>query len=321
MKKTIINFNSIIENNIYNLDNVCYDNIKVLNMNKTQLKNIFKKYNFYTLLTTSKTQAKLAKNTKELNVYSIGLSIAPHTLQNNNISNVVYNVCSNSTSNCRKNCVIWQAGNPAYIPNKRKAMLNRKEFLIRNTSLFLACLIRLVELESFYSIKNKLVMTYRGNIASDLNYENVKTIYNNKKITLQNIINTFIQNTIINNFDNVPYDYTKNYNRKQNKNYHLAYSVNDNDINKSLTALKNGLDLAIIFNVSKNEKLPKFYRIGNRVLTVLDRDKHDYIAEKRNIIKNSVIHGLRFKYNAKHKKQKRIEVLNNAIKVGFVKNI
>jgi len=312
-----INFNNVLTNNIWDLDDISYNGIEVLSMNKAELTRVFKEYNFTTLL--SKSNPKLEKNKKELNLYSIGLSIAPHVLNNNKNSNIIYNVCTNSTKSCRSNCVIWQAGNPAYIPNKRKAMLNRKEFLIRNTSLFLACLIRLVELESFYSIKNKLVMTYRSNIASDLKYESIKIEYKNKLTTMINVINTFIQSTKLDNIDNVSYDYTKHYNRKQNKNYHLAYSVTDNDINKSLMAIKNGLDLAIVFNTPKNKELPKTYKLGNKVLQVFDGDKNDFIAENRNKLNMPSIRGLRFKYKASHNKAMRIKSLDNAIKKGFVK--
>jgi len=313
----IIDFNKELTSNIYDLHNISYKGIKVSNMNKAELTRAFKYYNFTNLL--SKNNPKLEKNKKELNLYSIGLSIAPHVLNNNKTDNIIYNVCTSSTQSCRKNCVIWQAGNPAYIPAKRKAMLNRKNMFTLNTDLFLACLLRSIELESIYSIKNKLVMTYRGNIASDIKWESIKILYNNKLTTMINVIDKFIQSTKLDNIDNISYDYTKHYNRKQNNNYHLAYSVTDKDINKSLIAIKNGLDLAIIFDTPKNKPLPKTFRIGNKVLKVFDGDKNDFIAENRKLLNESSIRGLRFKYKASHKKDMRIKSLNNAIKQGFVK--
>jgi hypothetical protein len=313
----IIDFNKELTSNIYDLTNISYKGIKVSNMNKAELTRAFKYYNFTNLL--SKNNPKLEKNKKELNLYSIGLSIAPHVLNNNKTDNIIYDVCASSTKSCRSNCVIWQAGNPLYIPAKRKAMLNRKNMFTLNTNLFLACLLRSIELESIYSIKNKLVMTYRGNIASDIKWESIKILYNNKLTTMINVIDKFIQSTKLNNIDNISYDYTKHYNRKQNKNYHLAYSVTDKDINKSLTAIKNGLDLAIIFDTPKNKPLPKTFRIGNKVLKVFDGDKNDFIAENRKLLNESSIRGLRFKYKASHKKAMRIKSLDSAIKQGFVK--
>ena len=159
-----------------------------------------------------------------------------------------------------------------------------------------------------------------SNIASDIQYENIKILYNNKLTTMINVIDKFIQSTKLNNIDNISYDYTKHYNRKQNKNYHLAYSVTDNDINKSLIAIKNGLDLAIIFDTPKNKPLPKTFRIGNKVLKVFDGDKNDFIAENRKLLNESSIRGLRFKYKASHKKDMRIKSLESAIKQGFVKH-
>ena len=312
-----IDFNEVLTSNNWNLDNISHNNINVLTMNKAQLTRVFKTYNFTTLL--SKDNPKLQKNKKELNLYSIGLSIAPNVLNNNKNSNIIYDVCTNSTKTCRSNCVIWQAGNPLYLLGKRKAMLNRKNMFTSDISLFLACLIRSIELESIYSIKNNLIMTYRSNIASDLKYENIKIEYKNKLTTMINVIDNFIQSTKLNSIDNVSYDYTKHYDRKQNKNYHLAYSVTDHDINKSLTAIKNGLDLAIVFNTPKNKPLPKTYKLGNKILKVFDGDKNDFIAENRKVLKDPSIRGLRFKYKASHKKALRMKSLQNAINSGFVK--
>ena len=61
MKKQIIDFNKILESNIYNLDNIYYDNIKVLNMNKAQLKRVYKKYGFTILLSKNNPKVPVKK--------------------------------------------------------------------------------------------------------------------------------------------------------------------------------------------------------------------------------------------------------------------
>jgi len=318
MKKQVIDFNKILESNIYNLDNVYYDNIKVLNMNKAQLKRVYKKYGFTILL--SKNNPKLEKTNKEYkNTSNVGLSIAPHYL-NNKKNNIVFNVCNYSNANCRKDCVIWKAGNPAYMKAKRNAMLNRKELLTSNPQLFLACYIRDLQLHTNYCINNKYSLLIRNNVASDISYENIKVIYNNKNTTMINIINSFIELVKDYNIDNVAYDYTKNYNRKQHRHYHKAYSHCDNDINKPLQAIKNGLDLAIIFNVAKNKPLPKYYKLGKLKLMVVDGDKNDYIAEFRNKYPlKPIVRALRIKFNAKDNKLKRLKVIESGLKSGFIK--
>ena len=41
-----IDINEYLKNNVFNLDNITYDNKKVLTMNKTQIKKICNDYNF-----------------------------------------------------------------------------------------------------------------------------------------------------------------------------------------------------------------------------------------------------------------------------------
>ena len=75
-----LDINKYLTSRTFNLDTITYNNIKVLHMNLNQLKNICKDYGFTTFLSESKSQAKLAKNLKELNMYSIGTAIAPYEL-------------------------------------------------------------------------------------------------------------------------------------------------------------------------------------------------------------------------------------------------
>jgi len=75
-----LDINKYLTSKTFNLDNVTYNNIKVLDMNLNQLKNVCKDFGFTTFLSESKSQTKLAKNLKELNMYSIGIAIAPYEL-------------------------------------------------------------------------------------------------------------------------------------------------------------------------------------------------------------------------------------------------
>ena len=45
-----IDFNNVLTNNIWDLDDISYNGIEVLSMNKAQLIKVFKDYNFTTLL-------------------------------------------------------------------------------------------------------------------------------------------------------------------------------------------------------------------------------------------------------------------------------
>ena len=204
-----LDINKYLQSKTFNLDNITYNNIKVLHMNLNQLKKVCNDYGFTTFLSESKSQTKLAKNLKELNMYSIGIAIAPYELIkdfNNNdyhkdildylnyngIDKIITTVCNNATTSCKSNCVIFYAGNPAYIDAKQKAMLKRKKLLLNNPMLFLAMYLRYIELKVNYCIKNNLLLSIRFNISSDIEYENINIIYKNKVNTFSNIANDLI---------------------------------------------------------------------------------------------------------------------------------
>ena len=70
-----------------------------------------------------------------------------------------------------------------------------------------------------------------------------------------------------------------------------------------------------LFYHSTNKPLPKTYKVNNIDFKVIDGDLHDYLPQH----KEQCIIGLRFKYKAKDKKDKRLIELNKAILSGFVK--
>lgn len=87
------------------------------------------------------------------------------------------------------------------------------------------------------------------------------------------------------------YDYTKVPNRvnllSKYHNYHLTFSYSGDNWNDCESYLKTGGNVAVVFNVRKNQSLPEIYK-GYKVI---DADLHDY----RPIDGNGVISGLRWK--------------------------
>jgi len=337
MKKTILDINDYLKNKIFNLDNnfildkKTNTKINILNANKRQLIDLNKTYNFSSLLTTN--SSKLEKSKKILNINTVGLSLSPHTTNKidelnlfinlnkliNKQKNEIITLCGNSNKHCRINCVPFECGNPAYEKNKKNAMYNRKLFFLNDTQLFLSNFIRHLILYSDYCINNNLIMSVRPNISSDINYENIKVIYQNKLTTMDKIIFDIVNKTDLKDFKPIPYDYTKNYNRKQSSIYHKVYSYGTNDIEKSLQAINNGLSLAIVVNVARNKPLPKTIKIKDKILKAFDGDTIDYLPHWKRKKPNAIL--LRFKYRAKWNKQKREIELQKAINGGFVKDI
>ena len=82
-----LDINKYLTSKTFNIDNVTYNNIKVLDMNKAQLKRICKDYGFTSFLSNSNSQLKLSKNLKELNIHTIGISVLPHSLFNKEFDN------------------------------------------------------------------------------------------------------------------------------------------------------------------------------------------------------------------------------------------
>ena len=68
MQNLQLDINDYLKQTTFNIDNVYYNNIKVLDMNKKQLLNVCKDFNFSTFLTSDKSQVKLNKTKKELNI-------------------------------------------------------------------------------------------------------------------------------------------------------------------------------------------------------------------------------------------------------------
>ena len=88
-----LDINKYFNSKTFNIDNVTYydikekKHIKVLSMNKAQLKRICLDYGFTSFLSNSNSQLKLSKNLKELNIHTIGISVLPHSLFNKEFDN------------------------------------------------------------------------------------------------------------------------------------------------------------------------------------------------------------------------------------------
>ena len=110
-----LDINKYLTSKTFNIDNVNYYDtkenryIKVLDMNKAQLKRICNSYGFTSFLSTSNSQLKLSKNLKELNVHTIGMSFLPHSLFNKEFDN--RRLCFKQYSNSSKAYLIYIAIN------------------------------------------------------------------------------------------------------------------------------------------------------------------------------------------------------------------
>ena len=306
--------NDILQSQTWDIGSKLWHGKRVLDMNQRELTDICRSYGFTNFLTSSTSQQKLAKTQKELGIEMHGVALQPATMGSDGVD-----LCSNSTPSCRAGCVVWFGGNPAYTDAKQNAMRKRRDMLVDDPCLFLAVFMRYLKLKSDSCIRKGILMSTRFNISSDIKYEKVLVLMDDIRTSFSNFASYYVAVTgeaMESSELPMPYDYTKHYDRRRDLNYHLVYSVTDNDVSKAEQAIENGLPLAIVVDTKRGKPLPDMVRIGRYKLSAVDGDKHDYLPEHGRE-PHAVL--LRYKYNAKHKAAKRRVVLDKAILSGFCK--
>ena len=239
----------------------------------------------YNLLSDGKVNHKIKKNIKlGYNTYS--LNFAHSDLSGFNVCPIANKLTEQENSPKKSNCSSCCVGYNGFASIHNSVMESRIKktlsyFLDKNS--FIDSLIYEIEKAIDESGKLGLKPTFRLNAYSDIRWEKES-----------NIFDIFSDVTF--------YDYTKLNNRKTPKNYQLTFS-HYGDWDKTSTALKNGLNSAIVF-----EKLPKHITIDGIKYAVVDGDKTDLRIDEK-INGKSVVVGLKFK-GSKAK-------LQNAINEGF----
>tara|TARA_Y100001973_G_C5165066_1_gene315639 strand:+ start:24 stop:776 length:753 start_codon:yes stop_codon:yes gene_type:complete len=244
----------------------------------------------FKLLSKPTTNYKANKN------ITIGYNTYFLSLAHSDISG--YNVCpfanklkakenNKNKSFCSSVCVGYNGFAQIY-KNVMKSRVKKTKLFFENQSLFMEYLIKDIEKAIKQSIKKGLIPTFRLNAYSDIKFENIKIIHNDKEYL--NIFEIFP--------DVKFYDYTKIPNRVTPKNYELTYSFwgNKNHLNKEINTNKN---VAIVF-----DKLPTKYKNKR----VINGDKTD-LRLKDNDGSNVVV-GLKFKGSK--------QALKDGINEGFV---
>ena len=224
------------------------------------------------LLARPESNPKLAKGRK-LGVLSAPLHLAPADLSG-------YEVCAKRTQGCTAAC-LHTAGNPAHMEGKSRARIARTKLYFEDRAFFMSALISEIAALESKAQRAGMICGVRLNATSDIPFERVKIKHLGK--TYDNIMQLFPAVQF--------YDYTKRPNRRNlPSNYHLTFSLaEDNDID-ALQALKNSINVAAVFRTKRGHALPKVFM--NR--PVIDGDLHDY----RPFDESGVVVGLRAKGQA-----------------------
>jgi hypothetical protein len=226
--------------------------------------------------------AKLAKNGKINHQYTYGMYLAPSNESG-------YNVCSHSTPECRLGCLATSGrAGMELIAGKTKTSscrIRKTRLFYEQSEFFMDWLIS--EIKSYHdkAIKDGYYYSVRLNCTSDIDWQNVK-------VNGQNIFEIFP--------DVQFYDYTKNpakFNSIPN-NYHLTFSYTGRNWQLCKALLKQGFNVAMVFNVKNEKELPHAYK-GYQVI---NGDLTDY----RVIDGKGIIVGLKWKRIAYKEIEKRI---------------
>lgn len=232
----------------------------------------------YKLLTKPTANLKVAKNIAK-GVLTAPLHLAPHRLSG-------FNVCPMATAGCIKSC-LHTAGNPAYLAGKNAARIKRTRFFFDHRTEFMAQLVKDIERLNRTAMRDGLLAGVRLNATSDVCWEHVPCVRDG--ITYRSLMLAFPAT----NF----YDYTKYSNRRNlPANYHLTFSVAENNHVQALAAYDAGFNLAAVLAVKPSQDMPQFIKLLDRELPVIDGDEHDY----RPIDPRGVVVGLRAKGQAKN---------------------
>ncbi len=166
------------------------------------------------------------------------LYLAPHTQNSKGI-----NLCSHASKGCAKACLFGSGA--ARFDNVQLGKTNKTEWFLDNRVEFLEKLdkeiIAIKKKAIHKDTENVLIPTIRLNGTSDIAWEKFKIRDNKNIFDLHSDIQF--------------YDYTKNYIRFEKQlptNYHLTFSMSEDNKDKSLELLSKGHNVAINAQQAKN---------------------------------------------------------------------
>lgn len=253
--------------------------------NRTQAKRQTK----LSYLGNSKSNPKVMKSLKVSNNMTYILLLSPANTSG-------YNVCPYSTPECRMGC-LFNSGHVKIEDWSKKTQTRRSrakktKLFFEQRKFFMDWLVAEIEAEKEKAHKNGFDFSVRLNGMSDIDWTEIK--HNNK--------------TIFELFPNVQfYDYTKNYEMYKKElplNYHLTFSFSGRNMYQSISLLKKGYNVAVVFDT------PDFPETWNG-FPVINGDLTDY----RPLDGNGVVVGLKYKELANNKINEKVKnscfVINN----------
>lgn len=208
----------------------------------------------YKLLSNPASNPKVAKNIG-FGVLTAPLHLAPFDLSG-------FQVCPMASKGCAAAC-LHTAGNPVFMEAKNKSRIRKTRMYFKEREEFMDLLVQDIQKLVRKAEKEGLKTGVRLNATSDIPWESVKFSFKDRHY--KNIMEMFPAVQF--------YDYTKRHNRKNlPENYHLTYSLAEDNDSRAIEALKNGINTAVVFRKDK----PETFKIGDLMRPVIDGDEHDF---------------------------------------------
>jgi hypothetical protein len=152
----------------------------------------------------------------------------------------VVNVCTNSSPGCRAAC-LYTAGRVAYFPAINRARIRRTKEFVKDRPMFIEQLHKDIDSAIRKAKRENMTPCFRLNGTSDLPWLGV-------------YFSSIFQDVQF-------YDYTKHPRPwlRTRENYHLTFSLSENNHDHAMEALAHGINVAVVFDTKRGQPLPKFW--------------------------------------------------------------
>jgi hypothetical protein len=216
-------------------------------------------FGFSSLLAKPESNPKVAKNMKA-GILTSPLHLAPARLSG-------FEVCAMRTPGCTAAC-LHTAGNPAHMAGKSRARVNRTTAYFKAREQFMIALTLEIWTLARKAESKNMLCGVRLNATSDIPWESVPVLLPDGTVAA----------SLMALFPDVSfYDYTKRPNRKGiPPNYHLTFSLAENNEHHGVDAFQAGFNLACVFAVKRGAPLPASYDLDGVEIPVIDGDESDY---------------------------------------------
>jgi hypothetical protein len=193
------------------------------------------------------------------------MHLAPSTLSG-------HNTCPKATKGCINACLntagrggMFKKGE--FTNTIQKARIRKTQLFYNDREQFMSLLVKDILLAIKQSNRLGLTPVIRLNGTSDISWEKYPVKMGN--VIYSNIFEAFGYIQF--------YDYTKVLGRKVNNisNYSLTFSAADGNDNDVIEAMKQGYNIAMVFQLKKTLDMPDYHVIGNKAVPVFNGDESD----------------------------------------------